>query len=333
MVIRTVLSLPRETFAGLPSRRSAVSRTRRASAGSTGAAARRGRCFAPAHRAACSAARTESPRRTEARELAALLLAGHGKHRPRMTFGQLASLDHAKDIVGEIEQAQAVATAGFERPTRSATSPSDSTNSSRRTAYARASSMGDSCSAGDVLDECQQERSAVVSAWRTTAGTRFIRPRAPRASGVRRRFAAPSLRQPGGERAAVPRGPAAGWTRPGRRPPRCPSASGAASPSDGPASTGTCVRSVCAAPPIRTSRPGVAPARFRNAPQAPWPPSSTEPLPADPAVVGNHRQAVARRLGHTHRARYHHTEHEGARWRRASASTSAAGPAVSGPPS
>ena len=53
-------------------------------------------------------------------------------------------------------------TDGFERPTRSATSPSASPNSSSSTAYARASSTGVQLLACDVLDQSEHERVAVV---------------------------------------------------------------------------------------------------------------------------------------------------------------------------
>jgi hypothetical protein len=61
-------------------------------------------------------------------------LVRHGEHGARVALGQLAALDHREHVVGQLEQAQLVRDRGFERPTRSATSPSESSNSSISTA-------------------------------------------------------------------------------------------------------------------------------------------------------------------------------------------------------
>ena len=61
-------------------------------------------------------------------------------------------------------------TDGFDRPTRSDTSPSDSENSSIRRAQARASSTGESCSRATFSTSASRSESR-SSASRTSAGT------------------------------------------------------------------------------------------------------------------------------------------------------------------
>jgi hypothetical protein len=65
---------------------------------------------------------------------AAAVLVRHGEHRARVALGQLAALDAARARRRKLEQPQRFETVGFALPTRSATSPSESSNSSSSSA-------------------------------------------------------------------------------------------------------------------------------------------------------------------------------------------------------
>ena len=149
-------------------------------------------------------------------------------------------------------------TVGFDRPTRSATSPSESPNSSISTAYARASSIGREVFARDVLDEAEQERVAVVRFAHDCRHASRARLRVRRASGARRRSARSRPRAAGRT--------TTGWIRPcalidSARPlPASPSKRLRGCFGFGWISSTARCASSGVAPPIRTSKPRPRPA-------------------------------------------------------------------------
>src|SRR5581483_2115989 len=102
---KTSSTRPLDTFAWKPVIVCSESRTRAASAGSTGVERTRGFCFAPAHFARCSATRTERPFCTISRA---------SRRRPswsgtaRTALAELPTLDHAEHVLGQLEEAYAI---------------------------------------------------------------------------------------------------------------------------------------------------------------------------------------------------------------------------------
>ena len=78
-----------------------------------------------------------------------------------MTLGELPALHEAEDVLGQVEQANAVRDGGFDRPTRSATSPSEPELVQEDGVGARFLDRRE-IFAGDVLDQRQEKRVAVV---------------------------------------------------------------------------------------------------------------------------------------------------------------------------
>ena len=124
------------TLASKPvSVRSAV-RTRAASAGIDRAASSLGFVRAPdrARRALGGAHRHALARRSACASLRRPSWSGTAEHRAGVALGELAALDQREHVVRQLEQPELFETVGFDLPTRSATSPSESSNSSSSTA-------------------------------------------------------------------------------------------------------------------------------------------------------------------------------------------------------
>ena len=148
--------------AGKPVKRSAALRTRSASAGSTFGTLR-GLVFAPAQRAARSAARTDIPRRTIWRAsrlrpswsgTASTARAWPSVSSPRSTRPSTSS--------GSSSRRRRFETVGLALPTRSARSPSESSNSSSSKRVGASLFDRGELFACDVLDQPEQQRLAVV---------------------------------------------------------------------------------------------------------------------------------------------------------------------------
>ena len=161
---------PRATRAVKPVSRSIASRTRAASAGSTARLAARLR-FAPASCAARSAARDREallddplrePRRPSWSGTASTARAWPSVSSPRATIQSTSS--------GRSSSRTRFETSASRLPTRSATSPSERSNSSMQQRVARASSTGDSCSRATFSTSASSSVSR-SSASRTSAGS------------------------------------------------------------------------------------------------------------------------------------------------------------------
>src|SRR5581483_6837059 len=206
-------------------------------------------------------------------------------------------------------------TAGFDLPTRSDTSPSESPNSSISSAYARASSGGESCSRATFSTSASSSESR-SSASRTSAGIAA----SPASFAARHRRSPAISSQPPVRRGRTTTGWITPWTRTESARPSAASESWRRRGWRGfgwMASTGSWASSDSGAPPISTSSPRPRPRRpgddtGGSAGSAPEPDCSGtldklhRHLPVGlgargAAVVGNSGQPVARRLGKPHR--------------------------------
>src|SRR5919197_3966134 len=205
---KTISRRPEATLEVKPVARSAALRARSARAGSTFGTLR-GLVFAPAQRAARSAARTDSPRltiwRTSRRRPSLSGTASTARACPSLSSPRSTS---ASTSSGSSSSRRRFETVGFALPTRSDRSPSESPNSSISNAYARASSTAESCSRATFSTRLRTSESR-SSASRTSAGS--VGTPASRAARQRRSPAISS--KPPAERGRTTTGCTKPWAR------------------------------------------------------------------------------------------------------------------------
>ena len=295
--------MPPLTRAGRPVRPCAAVRARSASAGSTGVrramaagAAVLGRLLGGADREAVLG---DLPRQPPAR-----VVVGQRQHGPGVALGELAAGEHPEHVLGQLEQAHAV------RDGRLRAADPLGDLAERELELVDQGRVGArlldrrEVLAGDVLDEAEQQRVAVVRVAARRPGSSARPPRGPHASGARRRSARSRPRAAGARRPAAGR-PGAGSRPRGPRSPRARSGGAAGAGSAWTASTGRWSSSASPAPPISTSRPRPRPRRGVSLTLDKFHRHLPVGLRAGrAAVVGDCGQPVARRLGEAHRARH-----------------------------
>ena len=200
---QAISTLPGATRTSSPVSAARPARIRAASAGSTGVFVR-GFVRAPDQRAARSAARTDMPWATILRaSLRRLGLVRDGEHGAGVALRELAALDHREHVVGELEQPQLVRDRGL----RAADPLGDLAERElelvdQQRVAARLLDRREIL-AGDVLDEADQERLAVVGLADHGGHASARPPRGPPASAARRRSARSRPRAAAGARPAA----------------------------------------------------------------------------------------------------------------------------------